>query len=630
MGLSRIARAYSRQSTQKFIQTGMSTGTFTKVLVHNGSTNDKTVVGMQTQSDTLQFLDDDSVDGVADEPVWRLLVIDDEPDVHRATTFALAGVKILGRPLQFLHAYSAAEATQLLRVESEIAVVLLDVVMEREDAGLALIKTIRQELKLSELRIILRTGQPGYAPEIETIHDFDINDYKTKSELTRTKLYATITAALRAYEQIRKLDELAFYDHLCSLPNRNKFIDLSDERILSGAFDDDVIAILDVDDFSEINDALGHQQGDRLLQAVAERLKLELGTQVVLARIGSDTFGLMGSSKVVDPVSILAMFRTPFVVQDDSMVVTATMGLTRLLCDGIVGRDALKDANIALKLAKRNRRGSFVTFSAEMGFDIRERVRLLQALRHAVESERLFVVYQPQVNLINGNVVGVEALLRWRNEDGTFVPPDRFIPLAEASGMIVAIGDWVLRVSCHELLGLQAMGLPDLRMSVNVSQIQFRHPEFLVKLKAALVDTGIRPECLELEITESVAMEDPDFMLEILLAVRELGISIAIDDFGTGYSSLSHLRQLPIDRLKIDRAFVSELSQEVSSGHIASMVIELGRNLNLTVIAEGIEEAVQAEALLRLGCHEGQGYLYAKPLTSLQLQDWLRERAATS
>lgn len=630
MGLSRIARAYSRQSTQKFIQTGISTGTFPKVLVHNGSTNDKTVVGMQTQSDTLQFLDDDSVDGVADEPVWRLLVIDDEPDVHRATTFALAGVKILGRPLQFLHAYSAAEATQLLRVESEIAVVLLDVVMEREDAGLALIKTIRQELKLSELRIILRTGQPGYAPEIETIHDFDINDYKTKSELTRTKLYATITAALRAYEQIRKLDELAFYDHLCSLPNRNKFIDLGDERILSGAFDDDVIAILDVDDFSEINDALGHQQGDRLLQAVAERLKLELGTQVVLARIGSDTFGLMGSSKVVDPVSILAMFRTPFVVQDDSMVVTATMGLTRLLCDGIVGRDALKDANIALKLAKKNRRGSFVTFSAEMGFDIRERVRLLQALRHAVESERLFVVYQPQVNLINGNVVGVEALLRWRNEDGTFVPPDRFIPLAEASGMIVAIGDWVLRVSCHELLGLQAMGLPDLRMSVNVSQIQFRHPEFLVKLKAALVDTGIRPECLELEITESVAMEDPDFMLEILLAVRELGISIAIDDFGTGYSSLSHLRQLPIDRLKIDRAFVSELSQEVSSGHIASMVIELGRNLNLTVIAEGIEEAVQAEALLRLGCHEGQGYLYAKPLTSLQLQDWLRERAATS
>jgi diguanylate cyclase (GGDEF)-like protein len=582
---------------------------------------------MHTESDTLHFLDDEGDPEVGRELVWRLLIIDDEPDVHRATTFALSGVKILGRSLQFLHAYSASEADRILRVESDIAVVLLDVVMEREDAGLALIKIIREELKLTDLRIILRTGQPGYAPEIETIHDFDINDYKTKSELTRTKLYATITAALRTYEQIRKLDELAFYDRLCSLPNRNKFINLSDERLAGSECKNDVIAILDVDDFSEINDALGHQQGDRLLQAVADRLKLELDPSVILARIGSDTFGLMGARQHVDPVTILSMFRTPFVVQDDSMVVTATMGYTQSLGGGIMGRDAIKDANIALKLAKKNRRGSFVAFSAEMGLDIRERVRLLQALRQAVESERLFVVYQPQVNLISGEVVGVEALIRWRNDDGTFVPPDRFIPLAEASGMIVAIGDWVLRVSCHELVRLQAMGLPNLRMSVNVSQIQFRHPEFLDKLNAALLDTGINPKCLELEITESVAMEDPAFILETLHMVRELGISIAIDDFGTGYSSLSHLRQLPIDRLKIDRAFVTELSQEVSGGHIASMVIELGRNLKLTVIAEGIEEESQAQTLLRLGCHEGQGYLYAKPLTAVQLKEWLQTRA---
>lgn len=582
---------------------------------------------MHTEPDTLHFLEDEHDAGDAPESVWRLMVIDDEPDVHRATTFALSGVKILGRSLQFLHAYSAVEATALLRAESDIAVVLLDVVMEREDAGLALVKTIRQDLKLTDLRIILRTGQPGYAPEIETIHDFDINDYKTKSELTRTKLYATVTAALRTYEQIRKLDELAFYDRLCSLPNRNKFVDLSDDRIASGNFSDDVIAILDVDDFAEINDALGHQQGDRLLQAVADRLKHELPASVLLARIGGDTFGLMGSRALVDPVTILAMFRRPFSVQDDSMVVTATMGLRLALGDGVTGRDALKDANIALKLAKKNRRGSFVAFSADMGLDIRERVRLLQSLRQAVESERLFVVYQPQVNLVTGQLVGVEALIRWRNEDGTFVPPDRFIPLAEASGMIVAIGDWVLRVACHELVRLQATGLPDLRMSVNVSQIQFRHPEFLDKLNAALLDTRINPKCLELEITESVAMEDPSFMLETLQMVRELGISIAIDDFGTGYSSLSHLRQLPIDRLKIDRAFVTELSHEVSGGHIASMVIELGRNLNLTVIAEGIEEEAQADILRRLGCHEGQGYLYAKPLTSVQLNEWLLARA---
>jgi diguanylate cyclase (GGDEF)-like protein len=600
------------------------------VLVHNDLTNKEMVLGMPTDSDTLLFLDDQADSETSKELVWRLMVIDDEPDVHRATTFALAGVKILGRSLQFLHAYSASEATQMLHAEQDIAVVLLDVVMEREDAGLALVKTIRQDFKLTELRIILRTGQPGYAPEIETIHDFDINDYKTKSELTRTKLYATVTAALRAYEQIRKLDELAFYDRLSRLPNRNKFIDLSDERLASGRYSDDVIAILDIDDFSEINDALGHQQGDRLLQSVADRLKLELGANVILARIGGDTFGLMGSAADMDPKRVLSLFRQPFQVQDDTMVVTATMGLTQSLGGGVTGRDALKDANIALKRAKKNRRGSFVMYSTVMGSDIRERVRLLQSLRSAVESERLFVVYQPQVNLITGAVVGVEALIRWRNEDGSFVPPDRFIPLAEASGMIVAIGDWVLRTSCHELVRFQALGLPDLRMSVNVSQIQFRHPEFLEKLNAALIDTGINPKCLELEITESVAMEDPDFMLETLHMVRELGISIAIDDFGTGYSSLSHLRQLPIDRLKIDRAFVNELNQDVSGGHIASMVIELGRNLNLTVIAEGIEDEKQAQKLLALGCHEGQGYLYAKGMVPQQFNEWLRDRLSTS
>ena len=576
--------------------------------------------------DTLHFLDDESVDGGAREAVWRLLVVDDEPDVHRATAFALAGVKILGRALEFLHAYSAAEAAELLRTEVDVAVVLLDVVMEREDAGLALIKTIRQDLKLTEVRIILRTGQPGYAPEIETIHDFDINDYKTKSELTRTKLYATVTAALRAYEQIRKLDELAFYDGLCKLPNRNKFIHLRDERLASGLFPDDVLAIVDIDDFSEINDALGHQQGDRLLQAVAERLKRELGDDVVLARIGSDTFGLMGARSLITPQKVLTLFSEPFVVQDDAMLVTATVGLNPLQGAAVTGRDALKDANTALKLAKKKWRGSFVTFSAAMGTDTRERVQLMQNLRNAVEREELFIVYQPQVNLASGKAVGVEALLRWQMDDGTFVPPDRFIPLAEASGLIVSLGDWVLRMSCRELVRLQALGFPDLRMSVNVSQIQFRHPEFLDQLHATLVDTGIRPHCLELEITESVAMEDADFMLEILHKVRELGISIAIDDFGTGYSSLNHLRQLPIDRLKIDRAFVSELNEQVTGGHIASMVVELGRNLNLTVIAEGIEDEEQAQTLLRLGCHEGQGYLYARPMTAAHLTQWLQNR----
>ncbi len=591
----------------------------------------KTVNSLDSTSgtDRLDFVDADSPGHDAQRPAWRLLIVDDEPDVHRATTFALADVTILGRPLEFLHAYSALEATGILQREKEVAIVLLDVVMEREHAGLELVKTIRQVLKLTDVRIILRTGQPGYAPEIQTIHDYDINDYKTKSELTRTKLFATVTAALRVYQQIRALDELAFYDRLSRLPNRNRFIDLIDAQLLRSERDDRVIALLDIDDFSEVNDALGHQHGDRLLQAVAQRLTEGLEQGTVIARIGSDTFGLMGPARAIDPAHVLWLFREPFNVQGESTTVTATLGLVHLRDVRESGTDALKDANIALKRAKKNRRGSYVVYSSQMGFDIRERVRLLQGLRMAVESERLFIVYQPQVNLHSGQLIGMEALIRWRDADGDFVPPERFIPLAETSGLIIVIGDWVLRMACHELVRLQAMGLPGLRMSVNVSQIQFRHPEFVDRLQAALADTGVNPACLELEITESIAMEDAGFILETLTAIKALGISVAIDDFGTGYSCLGHLRQLPVDRLKIDRTFVNELSQDVSGGHIAAMVVELGHKLNLTVIAEGVENERQAEMLKGMGCHEGQGFLYGKPMTPPELRDWLQQRGAT-
>ena len=583
---------------------------------------------VKTSVENIEFIPEEAVSEDATAETWKVMIVDDEVDVHKATVFALSGVTVVGKKLTFVHAYSASEAIENFKTHRDIAVVLLDVVMESEDAGLTLVKTIRHVMKLTELRIILRTGQPGYAPEIETINDYDINDYKTKSELTRTRLYASVTTAVRSYEQIKKLDELAFYDRLSQLPNRNKFIELIDARLQTVSKGKDLIAILDIDDFSEINDALGHQRGDRLLQAVAERLKDNLGSDVIIARIGSDTFGLMGTTEDMDPQKILYLFRNPIEVQDTNIVITATIGLTGTTGTNINGRDALKDANIALKRAKKNRRGSAVMFSDDMGADIRERVQLLQSLRQAVESERLFIVYQPQVLLSDNSVVGMEALIRWRNDDGTFVSPDRFIPLAEASGMIIALGEWVLRMACYELVKLQALGYPNLRMSVNVSQIQFRHPDFIPTLQKALLDTSINPKCLELEITESVAMEDADFMLETLRLVRELGISIAIDDFGTGYSSLSQLRQLPIDRLKIDRAFVTELNHHSGGGGaIASMVIELGKNLNLTIIAEGIEEVSQAEKLLEMGCHEGQGYLYAKPLLPTDLRQWLIEHS---
>lgn len=578
-----------------------------------------------TDSDALIFVDDDASQKETG-PVWRLLIVDDEPDVHHATRLALHGVSLFSRPLEFLHAYSAAEAAEVLRRERDIAVVMLDVVMERQDAGLALVKVIREELKLADVRIVLRTGQPGYAPDVETIIAFDINDYRTKSELTRSMLYITVASALRSYQQIKALEELAYYDRLCCLPNRNRFIELLDEQLQRGQCDDMAMVIVDIDDFSEVNDAFGHPYGDHTLQIVAMRLLDSLGEGATLARIGSDTFGVMGPSRLIDPVALLALFQAPFWVQGDAVMLAATAGLLHLPDSKGTGQDALKNAYIALKRAKKTCRGGYVRFTPDFGIEVQERGRLLQGLHAAVEGHRLFVVYQPQVRLLSGEVFGMEALLRWRTDDGQFVPPDQFIPLAEASGLIIVLGDWVLRVACHELLRLQAMGYPNMKMSVNVSQLQFRQPDFVDKLVLAMSDTQVKAGSLELEITESVAMEDPDLMLSRFVAIKQLGISIAIDDFGTGYSSLSRLRQLPIDRLKIDRAFVNELSSDLVGGAIAKMVIDLGRTLKMATIAEGIETEQQAKVLQEMGCHEGQGYLYARPMAPPELHAWLAAR----
>jgi EAL domain-containing protein (putative c-di-GMP-specific phosphodiesterase class I) len=232
------------------------------------------------------------------------------------------------------------------------------------------------------------------------------------------------------------------------------------------------------------------------------------------------------------------------------------------------------------------------------------------------------------MDLVTRRPVGAEALLRWRAADGRFVPPDRFIPIAEYSGLIIEIGEWVLRTACAELVRLRADGYRDFTMSVNVSQVQFRHPQFLQMLRGALADTGAPPAFVELEITESMAMEEPDTFIEMLAQVKETGVHIAIDDFGTGFSSLSHLQRLRLDRLKIDRAFVTEITGASRGSSIAEMVIALGRNLGLSVVAEGVEDELQARVLQQLGCPLAQGFLFARPMGAGELSAWLSGQSA--
>jgi diguanylate cyclase (GGDEF)-like protein len=741
------------------------------------------------QDDELVFVDEapalssGAPDAVAGESggAWRVMIVDDDADVHSTTTFALGSLELHGRRLEFLHAYSAAQARALLETERDIAVVLLDVVMEEADAGLHLVRHIRETLGLHDLRIILRTGQPGYAPEMDAIRGYDINDYRTKSELTRTKLYTSVASAIRAYEQIhaleasrrglaevvranaelmalrsitgmaegilreaarligqpapglmcsclggpeaagwevlaasggktglapagvlaasgngaaaairdtlaqqrhlfgerhltlyfggkahcdfaawieleRPLDPLrrgllelfasniavgldnvalltdlqraAFYDPLTGLPNRTRLVELIDAGLSErDASRDEVLCLVDLDHFAEINDALGHQFGDALLVAVARRLRARVHPRLQLARIGSDIFCILGDSFHVDPEAIHALFAAPFSIEGQDLQVSGTLGLVRLLEHDGSGADALKDADIALKRAKSRQRGGHFYFSRGMGVEIRERVRLMHALRSGFARGELFLAYQPQVELAAHRPFGAEALLRWRTEDGRLVPPDRFIPIAEYSGLIIEIGEWVLRQACAELMRLRAAGHLDFTMSVNVSQVQFRHPGFLDMLRAALADTGAPPDRIELEITESMAMEEPDLLIERLAAIKRTGVSIAIDDFGTGFSSLSYLQRLQVDRLKIDRTFVTEITGSARGSSIAEMVIELGRNLGLSIIAEGVEDERQAQILQALGCPLAQGFLFSRPLAPELLLDWLGKDA---
>lgn len=737
---------------------------------------------LSTAEDEIIFLDEgtDSSPLIANKDnVWRIIIVDDDPDVHSATMFALGNLEIQNRTLEFLHAYSGHEAREILTIETDIAVILLDVVMEKEDAGLELVNFIRKNLNLTDVRIILRTGQPGYAPEIDAIRDYDINDYKTKSELTRTKLFTAVTSAIRSYEQIctlsnsqrgleaivnastelmsqkglqnfasgviqqitnllnRKVEgfacapheeinktfiddfyiittsrefihlrnlcvseindkniynyitesaakrkntikdqkivlffsnanqqtlciyleiatkltdlekrlinvfcsnisvglnnlsltarlfQFAYYDPLTGLANRIKLLQILNETILSQSKSQYVLALIDIDHFAETNDALGHQFGDNLLCNVATRLLDHFGSSGHIARIGGDLFALLGHQDQVTPENIFKVFHSPFKVDEQDVQISATIGLIRLNdCDGL-STDTLKDTNIALKKAKNQQRASHCYFTKDMGVEIRERVRIMHDLRSAFENKNLFVVYQPQIDMLTNRAIGAEALLRWKTADGTFISPDKFIPIAEYSGLIIEIGEWVLRTACFELVKIHTLGFSNFTMAVNVSLAQFTHPHFLDVLEKALAETKAPANCIELEITESMAMTDPESLCIKLQHIKNLGLQISIDDFGTGFSSLSQLQKLNVDKLKIDRAFVNEIVAGNEQSSIAKMIVQLSQNLNIKVIAEGVETTQQALLLQSFGCKLAQGYLYSRPIPSFDLHTWL-------
>ena len=725
---------------------------------------------MEYENDELIFLsEENTADNTEFTGSWNVLVVDDDEEIHSVTRLALSDLVLNNRNLTFYHAYSKAQALEIIKsLGSNLAIILLDVVMETDDAGLQVAQTMRNEMGLSEPRIILRTGQPGYAPEESVIKEYDINDYKTKTELTRSKLVTTIIASLRSYQQIltinqsriglekiiqsasnlleehsinrfcegvvtqissligldssgvvcaragsvidkdenavyvlgaagefasyinTKIDNLhdekivqavnqclqqqnhiytkhftvlylnssdydaavylkvgqeisaeykqlievflssisigyenvnlfhqlhtaAFKDWLTKLPNRVEFINRLNDISNDAEHANDVVALIDINHFADINDGLGQDTGNDTLLALAQRIESTFPAASALGRIGSDVFAVVGAEREVNPATLQGLFNNAFEAGDHMLPLSAAFGFYRFNGKKHSGINILKHANIALNRAKKSLKTNFEYYAPEMEEQTTWRLDMIRQLRDDFGERKLQLWYQPQIDLVTQEIIGMEALLRWPSSDGGFVSPAVFVPLAEYSGLIIDIGAWVMQEACEKLRLLTEANFIGLRMAVNVSMPQFRDPAFIDLVKKAITDNSLAPDCIELEITESIVMDEPQLVVDALHELKEFGVKVALDDFGTGFSSMSYLQQLPLDRLKVDRAFVNEISPN-KSAFIAETIVTLGAKLGLRTIAEGIEKPEQANFLLKLGCDEAQGFMYAKPM----------------
>jgi diguanylate cyclase (GGDEF)-like protein/PAS domain S-box-containing protein len=417
----------------------------------------------------------------------------------------------------------------------------------------------------------------------------------------------------------------AFHDSLTSLANRALFKDRVDHALQRTKRQTPSVAVLflDLDGFKEVNDSLGHAAGDRLLIQMAERLRSCVRPSDTVARFGGDEFAVLieDASDDLDVIQVadrvLDGLRQPFVVSGRELHVRGSMGIARMESDVDGADHLLRNADLAMYRAKAAGQGGYERYDPEMHTELVQRVQLEADLRRALEAGELFLVYQPTFDLASGQIVGAEALARWQHPTRGLVPPTEFIPLAEASGLIRPLGAWVLREACRQAAHWQRAndqrGRP-FTLSVNLSGRQLQHAQVVDDVAAALGESGLPPDALVLEMTESVLLDDSETVLAILRQLKALGARLAIDDFGTGYSSLSYLHRFPVDILKIDRSFVERLNRTFDNAELAWTVVRLGQSLQLQTVAEGVEDSAQFLALRRMGCDVGQGFYFGRPM----------------
>ena len=429
------------------------------------------------------------------------------------------------------------------------------------------------------------------------------------------------------------LQRMSQYDFLTGLPNRQQLQEQLDQILSDAGRVQHRVAVLCVglDDFKGINEQFSYQTGDQLLLLLSDRLRSHSGRLGALARLGGDQFALI-QADIEQPYEAAELAQTilddleqPFVLEHEEIRLRATIGITLFPEDGDSTEKLLQKAEQTMTLAKSRSRNRYQFYIASVDSEMRRRRELEKDLREALALNQLFLVYQPQVDYRDHQIVGVEALLRWQHPQHGLVPPDLFIPLAEQNGTIIAIGEWVLDQACRQLREWHDQGFSELRMAINLSTVQLHHAELPRVVNNLMQVYRLPPRSLELEVTETGLMEDITTAAQHLLSLRRSGALIAIDDFGTGYSSLSYLKSLPLDKIKIDKSFVQDLLEDEDDATIVRAIIQLAKSLGMQVIAEGVETIEQEAYIVAQGCNEGQGYLYSKPLPPRELTLFLKQ-----
>ena len=430
------------------------------------------------------------------------------------------------------------------------------------------------------------------------------------------------------------LNYLAYYDNLTGLPNRSLFVDRLEQAMKVADRYEQLVAVLfiDLDQFKNINDSLGHDAGDSLLKEAAERLSNCMRSSDTVARWGGDEFCLLLQNIYsVDNVNIvaekiIARFSEPFVIKDKKMFVTASIGINLYPLDDNNVKSLLKNADTAMYHAKEKGRNNYQFYNHEMSARLEQRLELEHELRHALERNEFMLLYQPQVDVRQNRIVGIEALIRWQHPQRGMVPPDQFIGLAEETGLIVPIGEWVLQRACTQAQELQQQGLAPISVSVNLSVRQLREATLIERVSQALRQSGLEAAKLDLEITESMLMSDMESVNQTLRDLSDLGVNISVDDFGTGHSSLAYLKQFPISTLKIDRSFIRDIPDDKDDVSITIAIINMASGLGIDTVAEGVEASEQLEFLKAQNCSLMQGYYFSKPVSYDEIVELLQQQ----